>query len=90
MFTNEINIGLLLNMEKTVLVKKKFQVQQSVKKVVMTILGDIKRPFTTDFLEKGATINSSSCYQLLGENSTYSLNDPGKERTVQYDDDNDI
>ena len=33
-----------------------------------------KRPITVDFLEKGATVNSASYCQLLGENSPYLLN----------------
>ena len=36
----------------------------------------MKRANNIDFLEKGATINSTSYYQLLRQNSSYSLNGP--------------
>ena len=41
-------------------VKKKLWAQQSVKKVMLTVLWDMKRLITIDFLEKGATENSGS------------------------------
>ena len=47
-------------METVFLVKKIFQVQQSVKKVMLTVFWDIKGPMTIDFLEKGATVNNTS------------------------------
>ena len=42
------------------LVNKKFWVQQSLKKVMLTVFWDMKGPITVDFLEKGATVNSIS------------------------------
>ena len=48
----------------TVTLKKRFQAQWSVK-VMLTIFWDMKGHITTDFLEKGTTINSISYYQLL-------------------------
>ena len=41
-------------------VKKKFQVQQSVKKVMLPYFSNMKRPIPIDFLEKGSTVNSAS------------------------------
>ena len=37
--------------------KKQFRMQQSIKKVMLTFLRDVKGPKTIDFLEKGSTIN---------------------------------
>ena len=51
--------------------RKNIQVQQSVKKVMLTVFGDMKGPITIDFLEKDVTINSTSNCQ----NSPYLLND---------------
>ena len=56
--------------------KKKLWVQQSVKKVMLTIIWDIKRPITFDLLEKIRTANSASFCQPLRQNSPYLLNDP--------------
>ena len=39
--------------------KKKFPMQQLVKKIILTIFLDLKELFTTDFLEKGATVKST-------------------------------
>ena len=54
-------------------VKKTFRAQQSGKKVMFRIFWDMKWPFTFNFLEKGATVNSVSYYQLLWQNL---LNEP--------------
>ena len=40
-------------------VKKKFQAQCSVKKVILTVFSDMKRPITIDFLVKGETVDSA-------------------------------
>ena len=53
-----------------------FQVQQSVKKVMLTAFWNMKGPITINFLEKGATVNSASDSHLLMQNSPYLLNDP--------------
>ena len=53
------------------LLKKKFWMQWSVKKVMLIVFWDI----TVDFLEKGATVNSASYCQLLKQISPYLLND---------------
>ena len=37
-----------------------FRVQQSVKKVVLTVFGDIKGLITIDFLKKVARVNSAN------------------------------
>ena len=55
--------------------KKKFQVQQSVKKIMLRVFQDMKGTITIDSLEKGSTVNSASYYQLLKQNSPYLLND---------------
>ena len=57
--------------------KKKFWVQQSVKKVILTVFWDIKGFITIDFFEKVRLqtllpINNFSG----GQNSLYLLNDP--------------
>ena len=39
-------------------VKKKCQIQLSVKKVMRTVFWEMKGPITTDLLEKGETVNS--------------------------------
>ena len=41
------------------LVKKKFQAQQSVKKIMLTVSWGMKGPITIGFFEKGATVNSA-------------------------------
>ena len=73
MFTNGLNMDLARRawVEKTVpgvkihwLVKKKFRVQQ-VKKVMLTVCCDMKGPIIINLLEKGATVNIGSYYQLL-------------------------
>ena len=62
MFTNGLNMGLPLQtrIKKTVkwkhpdsLIKKKFWVQWSVKKVMLTIFCDMKEPVIIDFLILG-------------------------------------
>ena len=45
--------------------KKKFQSQQSIKKVMLKVFMGIKGPITIDFLEQDATANISSFYELL-------------------------
>ena len=57
-------------------VKKKFQVQLLIKKVMLTDFWDIKGLITIDFLEKGATVKSASYCQLSRQNSPYLFNDP--------------
>ena len=39
------------------LIKKKFWPQQSVKKVILTVFSEMKRPISIDFFEEGATVN---------------------------------
>ena len=56
--------------------QKKFQMQWSIMKVMLTVLCDRKRPTTIDFLEKTETVNTASHYQLLRQYSPYLLNDP--------------
>ena len=38
--------------------KEKFQAQQSVKKVILTVFCDMKESMIIDFFEKGATVNN--------------------------------
>ena len=57
-------------------VKKKFCVQWSVKKVMLTVFWDVKGLITFDFLENDATANSFSYCQLLWQNNPHLLNDP--------------
>ena len=59
--------------------------QQSEKKVMLTIFWDMKGPTIIDFLEKGGTVNSDSHHQLLKQNQLYLLNDPGKNKDVNVD-----
>ena len=40
--------------------KKKYRTQWTIKKVVLTAFKDMKKPITTGFLEKGATVKSTS------------------------------
>ena len=68
-FTNGLNTGFPQVWVKTVKwkhndsqVKKKFWAKQSVKKVMLTVFYDIKKPITVDFLEKGTTVNK--CFLL--------------------------
>ena len=51
--------------------KKIFHVQQSVKKVMLTVFLDMRDPITIDFLEKGETVNSASYCWLLRQKSPY-------------------
>ena len=64
-FMNTLDMGLLLPESKRQLiewkhidslVKKKFQVQQSVKKVMLIVFQNMKVPMTIGFLEKDATL----------------------------------
>ena len=45
--------------------KKKFQAQQSVEKLMLTIFWNMKRPITTELLEKIPTISSASYSKWL-------------------------
>ena len=45
--------------------KEKFRVTHSVKKVMLTVVWDIKGPINIDFIERGATVNSASDYQIF-------------------------
>ena len=58
--------------------KKKFQVQQSLKKVMLTVFWYMKGPIDIDFLEKGATVKSISYCQLL---LPYFIYSPSYHRT---------
>ena len=42
---------------------KKFHVQWSIKKVLLTIFWDMKGPVTIDFLEKGVTVKNASYWE---------------------------
>ena len=53
--------------------KKIFCVQPSVKKVMLTIFGNMKRSIIIDFLEKHAIVNSASYCKILVQNSHYLL-----------------
>ena len=44
---------------------EKVQGTAAVTKIMVTVFWDMKEPITVDFLEKGATVNSSSYCQLL-------------------------
>ena len=46
-------------------VKKKFQAQQSVKKVMLALFRNMEGPIIIDFLEKVITVTSASHCQLL-------------------------
>ena len=61
---------------KTQWVKKMFQVQWSLKKVMLTVFWDMKTSMTIDFLEKGKTLNSVSYCQVVRKYFAYLLNDP--------------
>ena len=56
-------------------VTKKFQVQRSIKNVILTVFLDMKGTIAIDFLEKVAIVNSTSYCELLRENIPYLLND---------------
>ena len=58
------------------LVKINFQVQWSVKKVMLTVFLDMKGFPTIDLLENGVAINHASYCHLPRKNSPYLLNDP--------------
>ena len=47
------------------LVKKTFWAKWLEKKIVVIVFWDMKKLFTTDFFEKGATVNSASYCQIL-------------------------
>ena len=55
--------------------KENFQAQQLVKKVLQTVFWNMKRSITINFLEKGATVHSTSYCQLLSQYSSYSLDE---------------
>ena len=55
-------------------VRKKFQAQWLVKKVMLTVFWNMKGPIHIDSLEKDATVNSAFYNQLLRQNSSYLLN----------------
>ena len=57
------------------LIKKKFQAQQSVKKVMLTVFWNMNRPITTDLFEKAGIVNGAFYCQLLRQNSSNLLND---------------
>ena len=57
-------------------VKKKSQVQQSIKKVLLIVFQCMKGPISIDFLENGASVNSAFYCQLLWQNLLYSLKEP--------------
>lgn len=44
---------------------KKFKTQASAKKILLTVFWDAHRVYVTDFLERGATVNSSQYIQTL-------------------------
>ena len=52
---------------KDIPLKKKLRAQHLVNNVTLTVFLDMKGPITIDFLEKGATVNSSSYNQFLRE-----------------------
>ena len=54
---------------------KRFRVLYSVKLVILTVFWNMKGPITIVFLEKAATVNSASYFQLLRQNSHHLLND---------------
>ena len=53
--------------------EKLFWVQQSVKKVMLTVFCDKKGSIPIDILEKGAIVNYGSCCQFLRQSSPYLL-----------------
>ena len=59
----------------TLELKKKFHVQWSVKKIMLTIFWHMQGPITIDFFEKGTTVNSAFSCQFFRQNSLYLLND---------------
>ena len=56
--------------------KKKLHVQRSVKKVMLTLLSEMKGPISTDFHERDETVNYVSYCKTLRLNSPYLFNDP--------------
>ena len=46
-------------------VRKKNRAQRTVKKIMLTIFLNMKRPLTMNFLKKDASVNSDSYWQLL-------------------------
>ena len=52
-----------------------FRVQQSVKKVLLTVLWDMKKLNTIDFLKKSVTANNAPSCHLRWYYSSYILND---------------
>ena len=79
MLTNVLNIGLPLQnwIEKSLWSEKKntnsskekFQIQQSVKKDLLTFFWDMKGSITINFFENSTTVNRAFCYHLLRQNS---------------------
>ena len=63
---NKLNISLpeskTQSMQWDFPVKKKFHVQLSAKKVMLTIFWHMKKHIIIDFFEKGATVNRASFY----------------------------
>ena len=57
-----------------IMVKKRFYVQKSVKKDMLIVLWDMKRPINKDFHEKGPTVNNASSGLCLRQNYLYLLN----------------
>ena len=57
-------------------VKKLFQSQLSVKKVMLAVFKDMKGHISMDFLEKGTTINNASYCRNIWQNSPYFWNKP--------------
>ena len=77
MFTNWLNMGLppgtcVKNTVHEVEIQLTLQQRKS---SMLTIFWDIKGPITIDFLKNGITINSTSYWQLLRQNSPNLLND---------------
>ena len=58
------------------LVKKKFQAQGSVKKIMLIVFWDMKGSISIELLEKDATINIASYCKLLWQYLPHSLNEP--------------
>ena len=56
--------------------KKKFWTHQSLKKVMRTVICDMKGPITIDFIQKGSIVYSFTYFQLLRQNLPYLLKDP--------------
>ena len=43
---------------------------------MLTVFWDMNGPISIDYIEKGATVNSTSYYPLFRQNSSYLLKDP--------------